>query len=55
MLVSKLCDHSDDYILVKGTVTIISTRADAAAQVAIKVTNKLCSKIVLSSLIVSQR
>ena len=34
MLMSKLCDYSDAYILVKGTVTIVGAGADAAAQAA---------------------
>ena len=32
MLKSSLCDHSDAYILVKGTITITGTGADAAAR-----------------------
>ena len=32
MLKSSLCDYSDAYILVKGTITIIRRRADAAAR-----------------------
>ena len=32
MLKSSLCDYSDTYILVKGTITIAGARADAAAR-----------------------
>ena len=32
MLKSSLCDYSDAYILVKGTITITGARADAAAR-----------------------
>ena len=32
MLKSSLCDHSDAYILVKGTITITGAGADAAAR-----------------------
>ena len=36
MLKSSLCDYSDAYILVKGTITINGARADAAARQADK-------------------
>ena len=32
MLKSSLCDYSDAYILVKGTITITGARANAAAR-----------------------
>ena len=31
MLKSSLCDYSDAYIIVKGTITVINTAADGAA------------------------
>ena len=31
MMKSSLCDYSDAYILVKGTLTITGTRAETAA------------------------
>ena len=43
MLTSRLCDYSDLYILVKGTITITIAGADAAARQADE-TNKTIFK-----------
>ena len=48
-----LCNYSNAYILLKGTVTMDGSRPDAAAQIAEKRNYKQCTKIVCHSLAAS--
>ena len=43
MLKSSLCDHSDAYILVKGTITVLNTAAAIAA------TNNATKKVIFKN------
>ena len=43
MLKSSLCDHSDAYILVKGTITVLNTAAAIAA------TNNTTKKVIFKN------
>ena len=52
MLKSSLCDYSDAYILVKGTITITGRGADAAARQAMEEIKVYHLKTVLLLLIV---
>ena len=44
ILKSSLCEHSDAYILVKGTITITITRTDAAVTQADKMNKQVMFK-----------
>ena len=55
MLKSSLCDYSDAYILVKGTITIAEAGDDAAADKQMKEIKVWYLKIVLPLLIVSAK
>ena len=40
MIKSRLCNHHDPYILVKGAITIVGEGADAATRAAVKLISK---------------